>query len=364
VIRFSAFLVVVAVGLLVAGVVTSKLLLVYIAIGVSGVALLALGIGAAVNWRELTGKTAQPRTVETSAQGPVPQAAVPEPVTAPAAAGAGHAGVTSAGVAPAGSGWPVTTPAPPSSPAPVGYLPATEPPPRARPPAAFTPWRDDSIQTPSAGTRQPSGSGWTSVPAQASAAEAPAPPRPTPTQPKPTEPKPTQPRPTEPKSAPPTSPQPIVKPAGPRAEPSSAAPPSGDQSPATDQPAEPASEPEPAPEPEPAGDSEPASEAASASERELTLVSGITVAASAPATSPAGPPEPDKQAADAEPAGLDPSMEVTVVPGVPRYHNARCILIRFMGDSDLDKMTLAAAQTAGCTPCRACLPDQPDKSPE
>jgi hypothetical protein len=57
-------------------------------------------------------------------------------------------------------------------------------------------------------------------------------------------------------------------------------------------------------------------------------------------------------------------MEVTVVPGVPRYHDARCILIRFMGDSDLDKMTLAAARDAGCTPCRACLPDQPEKSPE
>src|SRR5438067_10780656 len=80
VIRFSAFLVVVAVGLLVAGVVTSKLLLVYIAIGVSGVALLALGVGTAVNWRELTGKsgTAHPETAESgtldpSAQGPVPQ---------------------------------------------------------------------------------------------------------------------------------------------------------------------------------------------------------------------------------------------------------------------------------------------------
>ena len=96
-IRFSAFLVVVAVGLLVAGVVTSKLLLVYIAIGVSGVALLALGIGAVVNWRELTGKpttarpgTVEPGTVETSAQGPAPQTAVPERVTAPAAAGAGQ----------------------------------------------------------------------------------------------------------------------------------------------------------------------------------------------------------------------------------------------------------------------------------
>ncbi|MGH3181620.1 MAG: hypothetical protein ACRDOE_06915 [Streptosporangiaceae bacterium] len=75
-IRFSAFLVVVAVGLLVAGVVTSKLLLVYIAIGVSGVALLALGAGAAVNWRELTGK---PKTAaaETSAQGPAPAQQVP-----------------------------------------------------------------------------------------------------------------------------------------------------------------------------------------------------------------------------------------------------------------------------------------------
>ena len=75
-IRFSAFLVVVAVGLLVAGVVTSKLLLVYIAIGVSGVALLALGVGVAVNWRELTGK---PKTAaaETSAQGPAPQPAEP-----------------------------------------------------------------------------------------------------------------------------------------------------------------------------------------------------------------------------------------------------------------------------------------------
>ena len=75
-IRFSAFLVVVAVGLLVAGVVTSKLLLVYIAIGVSGVALLALGIGAAVNWRELTGK---PKTAETSAQGPAPVPPSPFP---------------------------------------------------------------------------------------------------------------------------------------------------------------------------------------------------------------------------------------------------------------------------------------------
>jgi cytoskeletal protein RodZ len=259
VIRFSAFLVVVAVGLLVAGVVTSKLMLVYIAIGVSGVALLALGVGAAVNWRELTGKsgaarpettepetaqpptaqptTAEPETAEPSVQRPAP--APPEPVPASASASAI-----------------------PSGPSRAGYLPAAEPPPRARPPAAPAPasprretpapgaweWRDDSI------------------------------------------------------------------PASPAA----------------------ASEPEPDSGADPAADSE------------LTLVTD----------------KPDQPAGEAAPAGPNPGMEVTVVPGVPRYHNASCILIRFMGDSDLDKTTLAAARGAGCTPCRACLPDQPEKSPE
>ena len=107
-IRFSAFLVAVAVGLLVAGVVTSKLLLVYLAIGVSGVALLALGVGAAVKWRELSGKPqaavseadvrepvsaqaqqAQAQHVQAQ-QAPVPLAAVPQaqPEHQPAAAGA------------------------------------------------------------------------------------------------------------------------------------------------------------------------------------------------------------------------------------------------------------------------------------
>jgi hypothetical protein len=62
--------------------------------------------------------------------------------------------------------------------------------------------------------------------------------------------------------------------------------------------------------------------------------------------------------AESAAAAADPLREVTVVPGVPRYHNTRCILIRFMGENDLEKMTLAAAQNAGCTPCRACLPDQ------
>ncbi len=48
---------------------------------------------------------------------------------------------------------------------------------------------------------------------------------------------------------------------------------------------------------------------------------------------------------------------VTVVPGVPRYHRSNCILIRFMGDSDLQKMPVEAAKKNGCTPCRACHTD-------
>ena len=56
-IRFSAFLVAAALGLLVAGVVTSRLMLVYVAIGVSGVALLALGAGALIKRNELFGQS-------------------------------------------------------------------------------------------------------------------------------------------------------------------------------------------------------------------------------------------------------------------------------------------------------------------
>ena len=54
-IRFSAGLVVVAIGVLIGGVATSKLLLVYVAIAVSAVALLALAIGVVVKREELFG---------------------------------------------------------------------------------------------------------------------------------------------------------------------------------------------------------------------------------------------------------------------------------------------------------------------
>jgi heme exporter protein D len=60
-------------------------------------------------------------------------------------------------------------------------------------------------------------------------------------------------------------------------------------------------------------------------------------------------------AGDAAPAG----EEVTIVPGVARYHRRECILIRFLGDGDLGTMTRQAAQAAGSVPCKACQPDEP-----
>ena len=76
----------------------------------------------------------------------------------------------------------------------------------------------------------------------------------------------------------------------------------------------------------------------------------------------AEPAEPEPEPATPEPAGAsEPAGQpVTVVPGVPRYHRSDCILIRFMGDNDLQKMPVEAAREAGCSPCRACQPDGED----
>ena len=60
---------------------------------------------------------------------------------------------------------------------------------------------------------------------------------------------------------------------------------------------------------------------------------------------------------DAEPGNVrDPSgaQQVSVVPGVPRYHDPNCILIRFMPTDDVQQMSVPEAEKAGCTPCRAC----------
>jgi len=73
----------------------------------------------------------------------------------------------------------------------------------------------------------------------------------------------------------------------------------------------------------------------------------------------AGADEPGETAgavADA-PASLDD--QVTVVPGVPRYHRRGCILIRFLSDGDLETTTRHEAEAGGSVPCKACQPDKP-----
>ena len=101
----------------------------------------------------------------------------------------------------------------------------------------------------------------------------------------------------------------------------------------------------------PKPDAEPAGNASTAAPVPDAVTPGI---AETPASRP-----PDSEASSPP----DASQDVTVVPGVPRYHDAACILIRFMGKDDLETMSMAAAKEAGCTPCRACLPEQTQASP-
>ena len=97
---------------------------------------------------------------------------------------------------------------------------------------------------------------------------------------------------------------------------------------------------------------------------------GVT-AASAPATT-AGPASTAPATADGLTSAAAPAAaksagggsagtgatEVSVVPGIARYHLADCILIRFLGDDDLESMSLPAAEAAGYVPCKACKPEQ------
>jgi hypothetical protein len=62
--------------------------------------------------------------------------------------------------------------------------------------------------------------------------------------------------------------------------------------------------------------------------------------------------------ADAAPGSPATGGTVTVVPGIARYHKADCILIRFLGEDDLETMSQAKAEESGCVACRACRPDK------
>jgi len=74
-----------------------------------------------------------------------------------------------------------------------------------------------------------------------------------------------------------------------------------------------------------------------------------------------GAPEPAAEEPASDGATARPAtgrVEVTVVPGVARYHRSGCILIRFLGAGDLEIMTRQEAEDAKFAACRACQPDQ------
>jgi hypothetical protein len=69
----------------------------------------------------------------------------------------------------------------------------------------------------------------------------------------------------------------------------------------------------------------------------------------------AGRPGDEPPAASA--AAAPGTALVAVVRGVPRYHEPDCVLIRFMPEGDVQKMTIPRAREEGCTPCAACQPE-------
>jgi len=72
--------------------------------------------------------------------------------------------------------------------------------------------------------------------------------------------------------------------------------------------------------------------------------------------------EPAGGTAADRPAGEEPdpadAAQVSVVPGITRYHRSDCLLIRFLSADDLEVMTRRQAADGGCVPCKACKPDQ------
>ncbi len=125
------------------------------------------------------------------------------------------------------------------------------------------------------------------------------------------------------------------------------------------------------------GDAGPGGESGTAAEPGKAEPAGNDGAAGAAAAAPdLSPPElgtrgeipaekPDTPSGDdGDGAGATPlDGEVTIVPGVPRYHRRGCILIRFLSDGDLETMTRGAAEAAGSVPCKACQPDKPVSDP-
>ncbi|MGO9296992.1 MAG: hypothetical protein ACLP52_24455 [Streptosporangiaceae bacterium] len=352
VIRFGAVLsiVVVAIGLLVGGILTSSLLLVYLSIGVAALAGVLLVAGVLI-WRE-NFFGASPATAP---------AAIPEPAEA-ALVGA-PADLEMAGPA----SLPADGPAVPGA---VRLLPDApdteadaEPAPSVPPPDQPASRSEPPVPEPAAGESA-------AAPESAAALQPAAESQPV-----------AESQPPGPEPAPPAGPGPQAagkapEPERPDATAAAPAAAAAEAQPATAEPAEarPAAEPtapEPAaPEPaaveaelvavdaEPAGD-EPAGDEPATAEAERAAAAAEPAARPDVAGQEGG--SPDAQAGGPSGAGqpATDSDQVTVVPGIARFHRSECILIRFMGPEDLEVMSRTAAVDSGLVPCKACKPDAP-----
>jgi len=161
-------------------------------------------------------------------------------------------------------------------------------------------------------------------------------------EPKAAEPKAAEPKAAEPKAAEPKAAEPKA------AEPKAAEPEAEEPEPATAAVAAPVGHEAPAKAPAGPGPAsrEPAVDVPQAEEPAVKEPVAEESAAGEPAAgSPAEKPAPGR-------------IEVTVVPGVARYHRSECILIRFLSAGDLEIMTRQEAEEAKFAACRACQPDQ------
>ncbi|HVT68407.1 MAG TPA: hypothetical protein VHF26_11695, partial [Trebonia sp.] len=117
---------------------------------------------------------------------------------------------------------------------------------------------------------------------------------------------------------------------------------------------------EPGPATDPGPDGSNAKTAAPQASPPDTASSGDTVAPDSVAPDTGAPEEAEEAAGEPSATGETvPAAEtslVAVVPGVPRYHQPDCVLIRFMPHDDVQQLTVPAASEAGCTPCAVCRP--------
>jgi hypothetical protein len=331
VIRFSAVLVAVAIGVLIVGGVTSRLALVYTAIVVSAAALVILAIGVLLKREEIFGNRPGLAPAEVGAGPAVPAGAPGRDLSG----GAAPATLVSAGVlsGSAASG---------SAPAPAGRTPDRQ---EAVP--AAVPAVPHRVLSPSASTDRFAGS---------PAAEQ-------------------QPSAGIPAAAPwerPTRAEPRPMAADGQPLPASLSPSAG----ASDELADDGGQPD-------LGERSPSSPPSATSDQpdasgtaDADAPAADAPAADAPVEASAGgdAAAEDTPEADTAAEGNDPALEtasaakdapasvdglVAVIRGVLRYHQPDCVLIRFMPDDDLEKLTVPAAQAAGCTACTACTACQP-----